>query len=234
MPALTLRDSAVVYMGPKRERDKPVSRMIEYGPGALDTAELLAVMFGNNTAAIIDAEHILSEFGHLSGIAQASFDELMRTPHFGPTRVAMMKAAFELGRRLLVSSPADRQRILDPGQAANMLMPEMMLLEQEHLRTILLDTKNRVISIPTIYIGSVNHAAVRVGEVFREAIRANAVAMIVVHNHPSGDPTPSPDDVQVTRMIVEAGKLLHIDVLDHMIIGRQRWVSLKERGLGFN
>ena len=110
----------------------------------------------------------------------------------------------------------------------------MMLLEQEQLRTVLLDSRNRVISIPTVYIGSLNHTAVRVGEVFREAIRANAAAMIVVHNHPSGDPTPSPDDVQITRMIVEAGKLLHIDVLDHMIIGRQRWISLKERGLGFN
>ena len=98
---------------------------------------------------------------------------------------------------------------------------------------MLLDTRNRVISIPTIYVGSLNTAQVRVGEMFREAIRANCAGMIVVHNHPSGDPTPSPEDVQVTRMIVEAGSLLNIDVLDHLIIGRQRFVSLKERGLGF-
>lgn len=234
MPALTLRDSAVTYMGPKRKQDKPVSRMIKYGPSALDTAELLAIMFGNNTAALVDAEHILSEFGHLPGIVQASFDELMRTPHFGPTRVAMMKAAFELGRRLLVSSPADRQRITDPAQAANMLMPEMMLLEQEHLRTVLLDARNRVLSIPIVYIGSVTQIGVEVRDIFREAIRANAVAMIVVHNHPSGDPTPSPNDVMTTRKMVDAGKMLDIDVLDHIIIGRNRWVSLKERGLGFN
>ena len=109
----------------------------------------------------------------------------------------------------------------------------MSLLPQEHLRTVLLDTRNRVLSIPTVYIGSLNAAQVRVGEMFREAIRANCAAMIVVHNHPSGDPTPSPEDVQVTRMIVEAGSLLNIDVLDHLIIGRQRFVSLKERGLGF-
>jgi DNA repair protein RadC len=112
-------------------------------------------------------------------------------------------------------------------------MAEMSLLPQEHLRAVLLDTRNRVTKIHTIYIGSLNSASVRVGEIFREAIRANCAAMILVHNHPSGDPTPSPEDVQITRMIVEAGSLLNIDVLDHLVIGRQRFVSLKERGLGF-
>jgi DNA repair protein RadC len=114
-----------------------------------------------------------------------------------------------------------------------MLMAEMSLLDQEHLRTVLLDTRNRVVAIPTVYVGSLNAASVRVGEVFKEAIRRNVAAMIVVHNHPSHDPTPSPEDVQVTRMIVEAGSLLNIDVLDHLVIGRQRFVSMKERGLGF-
>ncbi len=109
----------------------------------------------------------------------------------------------------------------------------MSLLSQEHLRIVLLDTRNRVISIPTVYIGSLNAASVRVGEVFREAIRANSACIVVVHNHPSGDPTPSPEDVQVTRQIVEAGSLMNIDVLDHLVIGRQRFVSMKERGLGF-
>ena len=113
-------------------------------------------------------------------------------------------------------------------------MAEMSLLPQEHLRTVLLDTRNRVLGIPTIYIGSLNAASVRVGELFREAIRTNSAALILVHNHPSGEPSPSPDDVQVTRLIVEAGKLLSIDVVDHLVIGRQRFVSLKERGLGFS
>ena len=144
-----------------------------------------------------------------------------------------IKAALELGRRLLVTAPHERPQMRSPADAANLLMAEMSLLSQEHLRTVLLDTRNRVISIPTIYVGSLNTAQVRVGEMFREAIRANCAGMIVVHNHPSGDPTPSPEDVQVTRMIVEAGALLNIDVLDHLIIGRQRFVSLKERGLGF-
>ena len=120
-----------------------------------------------------------------------------------------------------------------PQDAANLLMLEMGILEQEHLKTIMLDSKNHVLKMHTVYVGSVNTANVRVGELFREAIRLNSVAMIVAHNHPSGDPTPSPEDVAVTRRIVEAGQLLNVEVLDHLVIGQQRWVSLKERGLGF-
>ena len=228
-----IRDAAVKYLGELPEREKPVSRIIAYGTGALSTAELVAVYLGNNMTAIADAEHILDKFGGLPGLAQASMTEIEMTPHFGPARVAQIKTAFELGRRLLVHAPADRTAVRSPADAANILMTEMGLLLQEHLRTVLLDSHNRILAIPTIYIGSVNSAQVRVGEVFREAIRINASAMIVVHNHPSGDPTPSPDDVHVTRMIVEAGKLMAIDVLDHLVIGRQRFVSMKERGLGF-
>lgn len=109
----------------------------------------------------------------------------------------------------------------------------MSALEQEHLRVLLLDTRNHVLDIVEIYKGSVNSSQVRVGEIFKVAVRRNATALIVVHNHPSGDPTPSPDDVVVTRAMVQAGKLLDVDVLDHLVIGQGRWVSLKERGLGF-
>ncbi len=110
----------------------------------------------------------------------------------------------------------------------------MAALEQEHLRVILLDRRNRVLEIEDVYRGSVSSSQVRVGEVFKAAIRKNASALVVAHNHPSGDPTPSPDDVAVTRAIVQAGKLLDVDVLDHLVIGQGRWVSLKERGLGFS
>jgi len=112
-------------------------------------------------------------------------------------------------------------------------MPEMGLLEQEHLRTLLLDTKHHVLASPTVYQGNVNTSVIRVGEVFREAVRQNCAAIIVAHNHPSGDPTPSVDDIRVTEQVVQAGKLLDIEVLDHLVIGRQRYVSMKERGLGF-
>jgi DNA repair protein RadC len=117
--------------------------------------------------------------------------------------------------------------------AASLLMPEMSFLEQEHLRVILLDTKNRLLGMPTIYVGSAHTAIARVAEIMRAAVSARAVGMIIVDNHPSGDSTPSPEDVALTERLVEAGELLAIQVLDHVIIGRQRYVSLKERGLGF-
>jgi DNA repair protein RadC len=114
-----------------------------------------------------------------------------------------------------------------------MLMLEMGLAEQEEVRTVLLDTRNRVLGTPMIYRGSLNATSMRVGEMFREAIRTNSASVIVAHTHPSGDPTPSAEDVQVTRALVQAGKLLDIDVLDHLVISHNRYVSLKERGLGF-
>src|SRR6266540_2479392 len=114
-----------------------------------------------------------------------------------------------------------------------LLMLEMSHLEQEHLRAVLLDTKNRVQTVATIYIGSLNSSLIRVGEVFRDALKHNSAALIIAHNHPSGDPTPSPEDVLVTREIVSAGQLLDVEVLDHLVIGQGRFVSMRERGLGF-
>ncbi|HMV30220.1 MAG TPA: DNA repair protein RadC, partial [Anaerolineales bacterium] len=143
------------------------------------------------------------------------------------------KAAIELGRRLTLETPQERPAINSPADAAALIQYEMSALEQEHLRVILLDRRNRVLEVVEVYKGSVNSSQVRVGELFKDAIRANASAIIVAHNHPSGDPTPSPDDVAVTRAIVQAGKLLDVDVLDHLVIGQAKWVSLKERGLGF-
>ena len=149
-------------------------------------------------------------------------------------KVSQLKASLELGRRLLASAPEERAQIRSPADAANLLMLEMSMLEQEHLRVILLDTRNRILAIDTVYKGSLNSSVVRVGELFRGAIRRNAAAVIIAHNHPSGDPAPSPEDVTVTRQVVEAGKLLDVEVLDHIVIGRGRFVSLKERGLGFD
>ncbi len=218
------------------QAERPRERLVHYGAGALSTAELLAIVLRVGTggeSAVHLAERLLASFEGLPGLAQATVDELCQARGLGEAKATQLKAALELGRRLLVAAPHDRPQVRSPADAANLLMAEMSLLAQEHLRTVLLDTRNRVLRTHTVYIGSLNTASVRVGEVFREAIRANCAALIVVHNHPSGDPTPSPEDVQVTRLIVEAGALLQIDVLDHLIIGRQRFVSLKERGLGF-
>jgi DNA repair protein RadC len=216
--------------------ERPRERLLHYGAGALSTGELLAIILRTgapNENVVRVAQRLLANFDSLAGLARASAPELISEKGLGPAKVAQLKAALELGRRMLIESPGERPQVRSPADAANLVMSEMGILEQEHLRVMLLDTKNRVLETKTVYQGSLNTSLIRVGELFREAIRANCASLIVLHNHPSGDPTPSPEDVAVTRQIVEAGKLLDVDVLDHLIIGRQRFVSLKERGLGF-
>lgn len=217
--------------------ERPRERLQHYGPGSLSTAELLAILIRvgvEGCSAVALGQRLLVQFGGLPGLAKAGFAELCDVHGLGPAKAAQLKAALELGRRLLVASPQERPRITSPADAANLLMLEMSLLEQEHLRVLLLDTKNNVLASPTVYKGSVHTSVVRIGELFRDAIKSNAAALILVHNHPSGDPTPSREDVRLTEQVVEAGKLLDIEVLDHLVIGQQRYVSLKERGLGFH
>jgi DNA repair protein RadC len=216
--------------------ERPRERLEHYGAGALSSAELLAIILrtGVGGESVLNlAARLLAKYNGLIGLARASFGELCAEHGIGPAKTTQLKAAMELGRRLLITSPEERPQVKSPADAANLLMLEMSLLEQEHLRTILLDSKNHVLATPTIYVGNLNTSVVRVGELFREAIKVNCAALIVVHNHPSGDPTPSPEDVKVTELVVQAGQLLDIEVLDHLIIGQQRYVSLKERGLGF-
>ena len=216
--------------------ERPRERLQHSGASALSNAELLAIMLRTGTSrenVLQLSTRLILQYGGLEGLARASFSELCQEHGVGEAKVTQIKAALELGRRLGASSSDARPQISSPADAAALLQTEMSLLEQEHLRTLLLDTKNRVLASPTISIGSLNANHVRIGELFREAIRANCAAIIIAHNHPSGDPTPSPEDVQVTRQIVEAGKMLDIEVLDHLIIGNYRYVSLKERGLGF-
>lgn len=221
-------------VGDMPKMEQPTNRLSHFGPGALSSAELLAVILGG-AHQLQEAASLLVKFDGLVGLARAPHHDLtVNGGHgIGEAKAAKIKAAFELGRRLLKASSDEKPQVRSPADAANLLMTEMSLLEQEHLRVILLDSKNRVLRVITVYVGSLNTSVVRVGELFREAIRANAAAIIIVHNHPSGDPTPSPEDVHVTEAIVQAGKLVDIEVLDHVIIGQQRYVSLKERGLGF-
>lgn len=216
--------------------ERPRERLQHYGPGSLSTAELIAILLRvgvEGCSAVSLGQHLLIQFGGIAGLARVSFAELCEVHGLGPAKAAQLKAALELGRRLLIASPQERPRITSPADAANLLMLEMGLLEQEHLRVMLLDTKNHVLASPTVYKGSVHTSVVRVGEIFRDAIKSNAAALILAHNHPSGDPTPSREDVRLTEQVVEAGKLLDIELLDHLVIGQQRYVSLKERGLGF-
>jgi DNA repair protein RadC len=220
------------------DADRPRERLAEVGAGSLSNGELLAILLrtgakGENAVRL--AERMLNQLDGLAGLHRASFSDLRGVKGIGPAKAAQLKAALELGERIARSGPVERRVINSPADAANLIMYEMSALDQEYLYVIHLDTRNRVLGPPLeVYHGSLNTSLIRVGEVFREAVKVNAAGIIVVHNHPSGDPSPSPEDVAVTRTLVEAGKLLDIDVLDHLVIGQHRFVSLKERGLGFS
>lgn len=217
--------------------ERPRERLYQVGERALSTTELLAVVIGTghgNDNVLQLAQLLLAETDGLLGLSRATMHELRQVKGIGEVKAAQIKAALELGRRAVKSPLVKRPIIRSPAEAANLLMPEMSNLEQEHMRVILLDTRNHVLSAPTIYIGSLNHSVLQVGEFFRTSIRDNAASIIVAHNHPSGDPSPSPEDVVVTRKLVEAGELLDISVLDHIIIDRNSFVSLKERRMGFD
>lgn len=216
--------------------DHPRTRLTLHGANTLSDAELISLLFGAGGDAeqtLQLAQQMLSDAGGLPGIQRLSIEELQQVPGVGVVRAARIKAALELTRRLVLAGFDERFQIRAPSDAAQLMLIEMSHLDQEHLRVICLDTKNRVQKIQTLYVGSLNSSLLRVGEVFKEAVRLNSAAIILVHNHPSGDPSPSADDIQVTRDVAAAGKLLDIDLLDHLIIGQGQWVSLRERGLGF-
>jgi DNA repair protein RadC len=217
--------------------ERPRERLAKMGASVLSTAELLAILLrvgveGENAIQI--GQRLLREFNGLAGLQRASFAEIRSQHGIGDAKAAQIKAAIDLGRRLASQSSMDRPVVHSPEDAADLVQYEMSALDQEQLRVILLNTRNHVLGIKTIYQGSLNSSQVRVGELFRPAIRDNAAAIIVIHNHPSGDPSPSPDDIAITKVIIEAGKLLDIQVLDHLIIGQGKFISLNRRGLGFS
>nr|MBI2905736.1 DNA repair protein RadC [Chloroflexota bacterium] len=224
-------------IGDMPTEDRPRERLAQSGAEALNPPELLAILLrtglkGENAVRL--AERLLNSNGGLVGLLRMSYTDLCHVRGIGPAKAAQLKAAVELGRRLAAALPEERPVISSPADAARLLMYEMRSLVQEEVRVLLLDTRNRWMGTVPVYKGSLNTSMIRVGEVYREAVRQNAASIIVVHNHPSGDPSPSPDDVAVTRLMVEAGRLLDIPLHDHIVIGQQRFVSLKERGLGFS
>ncbi len=216
--------------------ERPRERLANVGAHALQTAELLAILLrtglpGENAVQL--GQRLLNTFGGLGGLQRASFQEVCSQHGVGEAKAAQIKAAIELGKRLRERELEERRAVCSPTDAADLVMYEMAGLMQENLWVITLDTRNRLISIEKLYQGSLNSSTVRVGELFRAAILRNAASVIIVHNHPSGDPTPSPEDVALTRAVVQAGRLLDIQVLDHLVIGHGRFRSLKELGLGF-
>jgi DNA repair protein RadC len=213
-------------------REQPAYRVTQ-NAAACNLSELLAAVIGGQKQIEI-SQALLAHFGgDIRRLFQAHPAELASVKGISQITAARIKAALNLGLRMNIPSE-ERPMINSPADAAALVQSEMSLLEKEHLRVLLLDTRNHVLDIVEIYVGSVNSSQVRIAEIFRPAIQRMAPAIIVVHSHPSGDPTPSPDDVAVTRAILQAGKLLDISLLDHLVIGQPgRWVSLKERGLGF-
>lgn len=212
--------------------EQPCYRLNRHGAVALSSVELLALLLGGSDALNI-AERMLVRFGSLHRLARANGAQLTRFYGIGRIQAARLAAILELSRRLQEPPAEERPRVTTPADGAQLLLPRLRFLEQEELWVLLLDTRNGVMGMRTIYRGSLNTSVVRIGEVFRPAIEAPAAAIIIAHNHPSGLPEPSPEDVRVTKECVQAGRLLGIEVLDHLIVGDGRFVSLKERGLGF-
>lgn len=212
--------------------ERPITRISELGPQYVTTLELLAAIVGGENQ-IEKAQEIIALFdGDLNRLRKAKVEDFMAIKDVGPRIAAMLVAAIEFGSRLATAEKTASSAIHSPSDCASLVQYSMSGLEQEEMWIILLTTRNEVISIDHLYKGSINSSQIRVGEIFKAALRKNAAAVVVCHNHPSGDPTPSPDDVAVTRAIISAGKLMDIDVLDHLVIGQGRFVSLKERGLG--
>ncbi|MEZ4501844.1 MAG: DNA repair protein RadC [Dehalococcoidia bacterium] len=216
--------------------ERPRERLERLGPQSLTTGELLAILLrtGTRTEDVLQlAQRLLRDSGSLRGLAAADLPTLSSTPGMGSAKATTVAAAFELGRRLALEGDDLRPTVNSPADIARLLQSEMELLPQEELRLLTLDTKHHVLATSTLVRGSVNSAPVRVAEVFREAVRRNATAIAVAHNHPSGDPAPSRDDVRLTESLVEAGRLLDVELLDHVVFGHGRYVSMREQHLGF-
>jgi len=207
-------------------------RLLEYGSQTLLTEELLALVLRSGSAdekGYDLARKLLATYGGLGGLLQVECRELTQEHGLSEARAALLKAVLELGRRLNSLQPEEKYQIKTPADAANLVMPDMAYLDHEQLRVIVLDTKNRVIDNVPLYRGTINSSVLRAAEIFRLAIVRKCSAIIICHSHPSGDPSPSSEDLEVTKQLVEAGKVLDVDLLDHLIIGHHQFVSLKER-----
>ncbi|MCD6288478.1 MAG: DNA repair protein RadC [Candidatus Hydrogenedentes bacterium] len=214
--------------------ERPRERLCKRGAAALKTSELMAILFRTGTrdaSAEAVAERLLASFGDLRSVARASIEELCECDGIGMVKAIELRAAFELGKRLMESTREPRPVIRCPADVADLVMNDLKLLDQEHFLVLLLDTKNRVVRIEHVFKGSLNASVSHPREAFRAAVTNAAAAVILVHNHPSGDPRPSQDDIATTRRMTEAGETLGIPLLDHIIVGDGKHVSLKEQGV---
>jgi len=206
-------------------------QVVQYGTRTLSTAELLLVILGTGTSTKItplSLQHLMEDCP-LPQLLQADMGQLAHTLDLGEAKAIQMQAVVELARRMMRPRESEGYRILSPQDAATLVMPDMAYLDHEEMRVLALNTKNIVVANLLLYQGTVQTSVLRAAEIFRPAVVRQCPAILVCHNHPSGDPTPSPEDIAVTEQLVEAGKLLDIEVVDHLIIGNSRFLSLKER-----
>nr|WP_203554903.1 DNA repair protein RadC [Bacillus sp. B15-48] len=215
------------------QQERPRERFIQNGPQSLANHELIALILGTGTkkeSVLQLANRLLTEFDGLRLLKDATLEELTAINGIGQAKAIHLLAAVEIGRRLASHTNHDRYVIRSPEDGANFLMNDMKFLSQEHFVCLYLNTKNHVIHHQTVFIGSLNASIVHPREVYREAVRRSAASIICAHNHPSGDASPSREDIEVTKRLVECGKMLGIELLDHLIIGDNKYVSLKEKG----
>jgi DNA repair protein RadC len=214
--------------------ERPRERLIRNGPHVLSNTELLAILIrvGRKGESVIRvAERLLAEVGSLRGLAQSSHEDLTKVNGIGQVKATELLAALELGKRVSAFSDDSRPIIHSPGDVYRLFGMDMRFLSQEQFRVLCLDTKCGVIRSRLITQGSLNASVVEAREVYREAISSNSASLVAIHNHPSGDPSPSHEDIELTKKLLEAGKILGIELLDHIVIGDGKYVSMKERRL---
>ena len=233
---MRIKENTIYRITDMEEGERPRERLARYGAAHLSNPELLAILLrvgveGEN--AVHMADRVLNDNHGLIGLYRTSYLELCDQHGIGPAKAAQLLAAIELGKRIALADKDIQRTIHGPQDVYVELVYDMLALDQEELRVLIMDTRNHILEIETIYKGSVNSSQVRIAEVFKGAIKKNATSIIIVHNHPSGDPAPSSEDIALTRAIIQAGKLLDIDVLDHIVIGHKQFVSMKEKGFAF-
>lgn len=217
------------------EEDRPREKLYKHGPKSLSNSELLAIIIrtGNReyTAIELSQRLLTMDKGGLSFLEGLSIEEMTRLKGIGEVKAAQIIASIELGKRITMTSGQNKTKITSPTDVANLLMEDMRYLKKEYFKILLLDTKNQIISIEDISVGSLNSSIVHPREVYNPAIKKSSASIILVHNHPSGDPSPSKEDISITKRLVEGGEILGIKVLDHIIIGDNKYISLKEKDI---
>ena len=218
------------------DEGRPRERLMSYGPAALSEVELIAILLRDGTPrenVLALSTRIFAEFEGLGGLARAVLPELCEVNGIGPAKACQLLAALELGKRAAILKPAERPSIHEARDVYNLVAADMVKLEQEKLKVLLLNNKHEVLAQEEIYQGTVNSATIRVSEILRPAVRRNCPAIVIVHNHPSGDPTPSPEDILVTRRVRQSAEMMDIELLDHIVVAERDFASLKQRQLGF-